>query len=89
MEDFVDLHSLAMVHIETWNATAPAHARDSFELNRSKALDRRRLNLSLVETFKVVNIAELARLRNTLPADKSSVPIEAKAIVYILAIAHK
>ena len=77
-----------MIHVEEWNTSVPRVSGYFYELYAFQAFDCRRFYLLPVKCFKVIQIAQLTRLRDTFATSKSLMTIEAQAIVYIVEKAH-
>jgi hypothetical protein len=80
----LDVHSVALEYVNDGGARPLAHVWNFKKLNAFQAFDRGRLHNSLVEAFKIINVAQLARLTDALAASESFMPVESKSIIYVV-----
>jgi hypothetical protein len=54
------------------------------KLDAFQPFDRRRLHNLLIKAFKIVNVAQLARLTDAFAARESFMPVESKGIIHVV-----
>lgn len=88
-EQSLDVESVALVNLKVRRAPIPRKRWDVLELDPAQLLDAGRLDLPAVKSLEVVEVPQLARLRDALTAGESLMAIEPEAVINIVEVAQE
>ena len=84
-----NLHTVTVINVKTWVAPSIRNCWNTVKGNTAKSFYRGRLDLLLVVTFKIIEIAKLAGLTDAFAVRESLVAVETQTIFHRCTEAHK
>ncbi len=73
-----------MEYVEDGGASYAIYSGYFEKLDAFQPFYRRRLHNLLIKAFKIVNVAQLARLTDAFAARESFMPIESKGVIHVV-----